>query len=258
MGAEDRGGWRTNRSWAANLEHYRRRYAALKPGWEHATARFQRWIAARLTPDSRVLDLGCGRGGVVERLGTTGQWAGCDPDWRSLKEHRVVGLWRSQALSERLPFANATFDVVIASWVLEHLPQPATTWREVARVLRPGGRFFFLTPNRRHPIPRLSALLARFRTLQAPLVTAIYRRAAADTFPVHYRANTFETLERLATSTGLRLVQLEWVDDPSYFAWTEGSFAFAARLETLLPAMWRVHLIGEYEKLSISVSLQGG
>ncbi|MGC9397060.1 MAG: class I SAM-dependent methyltransferase [Anaerolineae bacterium] len=248
MGTEDRESRLTNRG-CSNLEYYRRRYAALKPGWEHATARFQRRIAACLTPTSRVLDLGCGRGGVVERLGSTGHWIGCDPDWLSLKEHRATELRRDQAVSERLPFAGATFDVVIASWVLEHLPQPATTWREIARVLRPGGRFFFLTPNRRHLIPRLSALLAQIKTLQAPLVTAIYRRAAADTFPVYYRANTFEALGRLGAQAGLRLVQMEWVDDPSYFGWTEGTFAFAARLAVLLPPTWRVHLVGEYKRL---------
>ncbi len=230
------------------LEHYRRRYAALKPGWEHATARFQRWIAARLTPDSRVLDLGCGRGGVVERLGATGQWCGCDPDLYSLEEHRAVGLRRSQVLSERLPFADAAFDVVIASWVLEHLPHPLATWREIARVLRPGGRFFFLTPNRDHPIPRASAWLARLKAVQAPLVNAIYGRAAADTFPVHYRANSFTTLEHLAVQSGLHLVQLEWVDDPSYLVLTDARFALAVCLEMLLPATWRVHLVGEYEK----------
>ncbi len=231
------------------LEHCRRRYAALKPGWEHATARFQRWIDARLTPDSRVLDLGCGRGGVVERLGTVGRWCGCDPDRCSLEEHRAAELPRSQVLSERLPFADAVFDIVIASWVLEHLPHPLTTWREIARVLQPGGRFFFLTPNRCHPIPRASAWLARLRALQAPLVNAIYGRAEADTFPVHYRANTFTTLEYLAVQTGLRLVQLEWVEDPSYLVLTDALFALAVCLEALLPATWRVHLVGEYVKL---------
>jgi SAM-dependent methyltransferase len=234
---------------AAHLEHYRRRYAALKPGWEHATARYQRWIAARLTPDSRVLDLGCGRGGVVERLGATGQWCGCDPDRCSLEEHRTAELRRSQVLSERLPFADAVFDMVIASWVLEHLAEPEYTFAEIARVLRPGGRFFFLTPNLRHPIPRMSAWLARARALQAPLVAAIYRRAAADTFPIQYRANTYETLERLAVQTGLRLVQVEWVDDPSYFVLTDAVFALAICLETVLPATWRVHLVGEYERV---------
>jgi SAM-dependent methyltransferase len=248
MVTKERKGEGNGRGGDAHLEHYRRRYAALKPGWEHATARFQRRIAARLTPGSRVLDLGCGRGGVVERLGVTGRWTGCDPDWLSLKEHRAVGLRRSQAFSERLPFAGGAFDVVVASWVLEHLPHPLETWREIARVLRPGGRFFFLTPNRRHPLPRLSAWLARLEALQAPLVHALYRRAAADTFPVHYRANTFETLERLGAQTGLHLMHLEWVDDPSYFTLTEAFFSLSIGMETLLPATWRVHLVGECER----------
>ncbi|HOT92323.1 MAG TPA: class I SAM-dependent methyltransferase [Anaerolineae bacterium] len=238
MGADDR------------LEYYRHRYATLRPGWEHATARYQRWIAARLTSDSRVLDLGCGRGGVVERLGVTGHWCGCDPDWCSLKEHRRAQLARVQAGSERLPFADGVFDIVIASWVLEHLLCPPHTFSEVVRVLRPGGRFFFLTPNLRHPIPRLSRRLARLRALQPQLVAAVYRRAEADTFPVYYRANTFETLEQLAAHAGLHLVQMEWVDDPSYFAWTEGVFRLAVCLETLLPFTWRVHLVGEYIKRS--------
>ncbi len=230
------------------LEHYRRRYAALRPGWEHATARYQRRVAARLTPESRVLDLGCGRGGIVERLHAAGRWIGCDPDGRSLKEHRYAQLARSQASSERLPFADAVFDVVVASWLLEHLPYPAQTFAEIARVLRPGGRFFFLTPNLRHPVPRLSQWLARLKALQPALVGVIYRRAEADTFPVCYRANTSETLERLAAHSGLRLVQMEWVDDPAYFAWKDFIFGFSVLLETLLPAAWRVHLVGEYEK----------
>ena len=54
------------------LEYFRGRYAALNPGWEHATARYQRWISQILTPTTRVLDLGCGRGGVVERLHEAG------------------------------------------------------------------------------------------------------------------------------------------------------------------------------------------
>ena len=129
------------------LEHYRQRYAALRPGWEPATARYQRWVAARLTPATKVLDLGCGRGGIVERLHTIGRWTGIDPDCVSLREHRVPALTREQAGAMYLPFSDAAFDLVVCSWVLEHLVQPALTFAEVARILRPGGHFIFLTPN---------------------------------------------------------------------------------------------------------------
>lgn len=230
------------------LEHFRRRYAALNPGWEHATTRYQRWIARLLTPTTYVLDLGCGRGGVVERLHATSRWTGCDPDWLSLAEHRLSNLPRNQANAAQLPFTDSSFDLVISSWVLEHLPHPALTFCEVARVLRPGGRFVFLTPNKRHPIPQLGQLLARLATVQATIVAKAYQRAPEDAFPVHYHANTLNDLTRITAQSGLRLVQIELVDDPSYFAWNDWSFALSVILEKMLPATWKVHIVGEYVK----------
>jgi len=225
------------------LEYYRARYAALHPGWQSATARYQALVAATLTPTLKVLDLGCGRGGIAERLYTTAPWIGIDPDFCSLADHRVTTLPRGQATATHLPFPACTFDLVVSSWVLEHVADPAQTFNEVARVLRTGGRFIFLTPNARHPIPRLSQLLAR---MQQHLVPRIYGRDTADAFPVHYQANTFEQIAPLATTAGLRLVQMEFVDDPSYWAWNLATFRLAVGLEYLLPVRWKVHLIGEY------------
>ncbi len=226
------------------LEYYRLRYAALVPGWEHATAQYQHWVAVALRDGARVLDLGCGRGGIVERLHHVGQWYGVDPDFPSLAEHRWPRLPRAQSRAARLPFADASFSVVVSSWVLEHLPDPQSVFAEVARVLRPGGWFFILTPNARHPIPRLARALQRF---QRQLVTWVYGRSAADTFPVCYEANTPEQLMALAVGAGLRPVRMELVADPSYFAWNEPSFRLAVALERRLPPLWKVHLIGAFQ-----------
>ena len=256
------------------LETYRRRYAALRPGWAPATARFERRVAAALTASGSVLDLGCGRGGIVERLGPPRRdgavrplrpadccrpagrcrsacrrrWVGIDPDYASLREHRVSDLARACADAVRLPFALETFDVVIASWVLEHLPQPAAAFREIARVLRPGGSFFFLTPNAAHPLPRLSARLAPLHRLQSRAVAYLYGRTTADTFPVAYLANTAETIPRLAAQVGLIPVDITWVDDPSYFAWNDLTFIAAVMVELFLPPGHQVHLIGQLQK----------
>ncbi len=229
------------------LEYYRRRYAALKPGWEPATARYQRRVARYLTPTTRALDLGCGRGGIVERLGNAGQWVGLDPDHASLRDHRLPGLARAQADALRLPLGSATCDLVVSSWVLEHLADPRRTFAEISRVLRPGGRLICLTPNARHPIPRFGQIMARW---QSALVPKVYGRGAEDAFPVYYRANTPEQLSRLAAYVGLRLVNIELVEDPSYFAWNRSTFALAARLEALLPVLWKVHLIAEFIAVS--------
>ncbi len=243
------------------LEHYRHRYAALRPGWRPATARFEHRVATALTAESRVLDLGCGRGGIVERLGTLATWIGVDPDLVSLQQHRSASLPRGCADSERLPFASGTFDIVTASWVLEHLPHPDVTFGEIARVMRPGGSFFFLTPNVAHPLPRLSAELAHLKELQRLVVGSVYGRSADDTFPVTYRANTIEAIQRLAIRAGLRLTDVSLVEDPSYFAWNDLTFTMAVITELLLPAGCQVHVVGELrksERQRMSKSANGG
>ena len=210
--------------------------------------RYQRWVAAGISEEHRVLDLGCGRGGIVERLGSVGSWTGTDPDLNSLIEHRRPALSRCCAQSEHLPCTAATFDTVVASWVLEHLPNPEQTFREIARLLRPGGSFFFLTPNTSHPLPRLSRTMSRLHPLQQRIVTLYYGRRPADTYPVAYRANTATEIERLGAQVNLRLARIEWIGDPSYLAWGPLSFLAAIGLGFVLPGTWRVHLVGELTK----------
>jgi len=230
------------------LEQYRRRYAALKPDWEPSTACYQRWVAERLSLETRVLDLGCGRGGIVERLHTQGEWTGIDPDMLSLKEHRLSQLPRSHAYAGRLPFAGDTFDIVVSSWVMEHAEHPAELFKEVARILRPAGRFFVLTPNAHHPIPGISRLLARLVHIQQRIVPKIYGRAGKDAFPIYYRANTPDQLDACAQRAGLQRVRLALIEDPSYFAWNSLTFWCAIRLERLLPVDRKVHLVVEYKR----------
>ena len=224
-------------------EGYRRRYAGKRPGWRPASHVYQGLVAARLTPASRVLDLGCGRGGVMERLHPrAGFVAGLDPDPRSLQEHRAQALARSSGLAETLPYADSTFDLVCCSWVLEHLADPAPIFAEVARVLVPGGHFIFLTPNAHHPLLMLNRALGWTR---GQMVGRFYDRAEADTFPAFYRANTAAQIERLAQDAGLGQVSLHFIGDPTYLAFNEVLFRLACLLERVMPRRIRVHLVGE-------------
>lgn len=230
------------------LEHFRSRYTRLRAGWLPATEVYQRHVASVLRPEYRVLDLGCGRGGITERLHTTGRWTGVDADWQSVHQHRVRTLPRACAPAQRLPFPAQTFHVIIASWVLEHLSAPDIAFREIARVLRPGGFFFFLTPNIAHPLPRVSQALARLRGLQSWAVSLVYGRAPIDTFPIIYQANSISDIGQLVAQAGLRLTELHLIGDPTYFAWNEPTLIVAAALHEFVPVLWKVHLVGQVQK----------
>ncbi len=98
---------------------------------------------------SRILDLGCGKGRFARRLSDLGaRVTGLDISAGMLAH--AIGVDRAIGSALRLPFASAAFEAVIAIEVLEHLPQNTeiAVFREVRRVLRPGGRFVVLDKSR--------------------------------------------------------------------------------------------------------------
>ncbi|MGD1996526.1 MAG: class I SAM-dependent methyltransferase [Anaerolineae bacterium] len=229
-------------------EAYRRRYAGDNPSWRPATHLFRDLVAGHLTSTARVLDLGCGRGGVIEELHPrAGLALGLDADLDSLRGHRASALRRACGLAESLPYPDRSFDLICCSWVLEHLSDPGRAFGEVARLLTPGGHFIFVTPNRRHPLLILNRALGWIRGSQAKgrLVSWLYGRAPADTFSAFYRANTPGEIARWAENAGLAPVALHLVSDPTYLAFDEPSYRLACLLERALPSAWRVHLVGD-------------
>lgn len=228
---------------------YRERYRRERPGWRSSGDEFETLTRQRVGAGSRVLDLGCGRGGVMELLWREVRRAvGTDPDLASLREHRA-GLPLVCARGEALPFAAESFDVVIALWVLEHLPEPEVVLRGVRRVLAPGGHLLFLTPNAGHPLLMVNRFSWAFPAVQKLLVPRLYGRSEADTFRVRYRANTPGRLCQLATATGFTVASQQTLSDPTYLAFSELGYRTSIWLESWLPANRYVHIIGDWVRL---------
>jgi SAM-dependent methyltransferase len=227
---------------------YREEYKRRRPGWRPSGEVFEALVRQRFAPGMRVLDVGCGRGGVIELLWReAGLPVGVDPDLASLREHRA-GVRRVCGLGEALPLAAGQFDLVLALWVLEHVARPDQLLAEVHRALRPGGRFLFLTPNARHPLLLFNRFSWAFPAVQRLLVPRLYGRAEADTFRVRYQANTQPRLRQLAASARFVVDDLTTISDPTYLAFNEPMFRLSTLLERLLPASLHVHLIGDWQK----------
>ena len=95
-----------------------------------------------------ILDIGCGRQPYRAWVQTTGKYIGLDID-------RMNNILDVVSTSIVLPFDTASFDTVLCFEVLEHVPQPFSTFAEIARVLKPGGILLLTTPQswRLHEAP---------------------------------------------------------------------------------------------------------
>lgn len=104
-------------------------------------------------PDGLGLDLGCGDGILTEilfkRIGRTPQLVGIDPDPLETEAARKYEFYQRIHTTggESIPEPDATFDYAISNSVLEHIPDLEPVIRELGRVLKPGGRFFFTVPS---------------------------------------------------------------------------------------------------------------
>ena len=225
---------------------FRDRYRAMRPGWRSSGEQLEALVRAHIKPQSHVLDLGCGRGGVVELFWRDVTVAvGLDPDVPSLAEHRAPGMPVIRGRGEHLPFAAQSFDVIVCLWVLEHLESPEVVLHEVRRVLRPGGHFLFLTPNLRNPLLLMNRVAKALPQLQRRIVPRLYGRVEADTFPVRYRANTEAAITAQAARCGLQVATLRAISDPTYLALNSLMFRASAMAERMLPRGWGVHLLGD-------------
>ena len=102
--------------------------------------------AAGIRPGSQVLDIGSGPGHVADMLVQAGaSVTGVDFSSKMVEvaQSKYSEITFRQADAEKLPFESGSFDAVVANFVVHHLARPETVFREVNRVLKPGGRFAF-------------------------------------------------------------------------------------------------------------------
>ena len=170
----------------------------------------------------RLLDVGCGDGAYTIRLAEGFERVDAidiQGERRRLFAERLrhsplAGRIAFHDMSvDRLGYDDGTFDVITAIEVLEHVAELDRALREIHRVLKPGGRFSFTTPNRWFPFETHGVLYRgrRYPPARAPFLTWID--------PLHERladARTFTAvdLRRRLAAAGLRTAAMGYIMPP--------------------------------------------
>lgn len=194
---------------------------------------FERLVMATLrSSDRALLDAGCGRTTPVLRrfMGKVNRLIGVD-----LVEFTDVpaGIETYNTNLAHLPLPDASVDVIMSRSVFEHLDDPDAVYRELARVLRPGGRIVFLTAN----LWDYGTMVARLipNRHHGKVVKMVEGRAEEDTFPTAYRTNTRRDVDRLASSAGLQVRGFEYLSQyPNYLMFNGVAFFVGMCYEKLV------------------------
>jgi SAM-dependent methyltransferase len=205
------------------LEMYWRCERTIVPGLRSAHCAYYAELRKALeSRPVRWLDLGCGRELVyrwlppkdeeltIRALEQAGQRVGLDADFASLRDNSQIRDKVFGNVQAGLPFASGSFDLITANMVAEHLTEPEPCFREIARILRPGGAVLIHTPNVRSPGIAFSALMPdALKKLLVRIMEA--HRQDADVFPAFYRVNSPAAVERMAEAAGLRVADLHLI-----------------------------------------------
>ncbi len=170
------------------------------------------WLQRFVSKDVRWLEAGCGwriLGEDLEKIedalvAGAGMVVGSDLTLNSLTQHRNIQR-RACASLDFLPFASGSFDLVTCNMVVEHLPNPLASFREMTRVLSPNGVLILHTPNTLNYLIFLNRTVAKIlpRGFVLWVIRSSENRPESDVFPTFYRANSLEKLREIGRELSL-------------------------------------------------------
>ena len=153
----------TGRAWAEDLGYPDELANVPESAVESFAGVANPWTMGRLATGERVLDLGSGAGTdslvAAQMVGADGHVTGIDMTAPMLAKARAAATEMGVANvefvdgeAERLPFADASFDVVISNGVIDLVPDKDAVFAELHRVLAPGGRMQIADVTIQNPV----------------------------------------------------------------------------------------------------------
>lgn len=196
------------------------------------TIAFYNRVHSFITPETILLDVGCGRGEYADdpvairrerRIfkGKAGHVIGIDVD-EAGKTNPFLNEFRPIE-GDRWPVASASIDICVCDCVLEHLENPTLLFSESARVLKPGGYLFIRTANVWSYVGIISRLVPN-KLHASVLKRAQERRKEEDVFPTAYRCNTKRKIRDMLAQHGFDHCVYEHESEPYYLSFSRALY----------------------------------
>ena len=224
-------------------------YQGADSNWDDE--RFRSHLISAINSTTRCLEYGAGRGNVKQMnfKGTAKFVAGVDLDNKVLENPFLDEAKVICASNNRIPYPDDHFDMVFADNVMEHVENPARILNEIRRVLVPGGKFYFKTPNKWHYVA-ISAMITP--TWFHRYYNGLRGRTYFDTFPTRYVFNSKNAVERYATECGFDITSMNYVEGrPEYLRIMSATYLLGLVYERIVNSLplfesFRAVLIGEF------------
>jgi SAM-dependent methyltransferase len=198
------------------------------------------------------LEIGCATGEFLARLQSAGWRAeGLDLIAGPVAIARGRGFEVHHGDLKSASYRDAQFDDVFAWMVVEHLPDPVESLREIARILKPGGWFCFSVPNFGSPERLIFGKLWHGYEL-----------------PRHLQHYTVKRLRRLLSGAGLSIEKV--VHQPCFLNWLRGGGLAMERWFPRLPIgrtlnrwfwdnppLWTYFVLGPFARLQAALRMSG-
>jgi SAM-dependent methyltransferase len=231
-------------------EFYRQEYKRINPDWEDSVSIYRNYIDKNTDISTRILDFGCGHVDFMKSVYSRTVYVyGIEPNIHTLHKNitiknKVVGV------AEYIPFPDDFFDFAVSAWVVEHIENTTKVFSDINRVLKPGGKLVFLTPNSWNYITWINRSVPN--SMHEFLTRSLYGREERDTYSVRYKMNSIAKMDFILSNLGFKKDQVMFNGDPSYISFNRPLFMLSCFIEKLLDLKYldftKVHVIGVYQK----------
>lgn len=206
-------------------------------------------VRALLESSSTVLDIGCGRGAYADDpipmrrdirslRGTCRKLIGIDVNGAA-QANPFVDEFYLISSGEPWPIEDASIDLAICDFVLEHVEFPEAFFSECRRVLKPGGYLCMRTTNALSYFGLAARLIPTIA--HAAVIQKIYARPRKkeDVFPTRYRCNTVRVVRRMLDRHGFKHCVYGYQADPAHFSFSPLLYFFGVLHQRYAPRFVR-------------------